>query len=63
MSDTWLQVISVFIANAALIAWFRTESRSDWRRCDAQIAAIREDIMDFHGKLCAIEERNRRKRR
>ena len=24
------------------------------------INAIREDIKDFHGRLCAIEERNRK---
>ena len=25
-----------------------------------QIAAIQADVRDFHGKLCAIEERNRK---
>jgi len=59
MNETWLQIISLFIANAALICWFRSESRSDWRHCDAQIKAIHEEIKDFHGRLCAIEERNK----
>lgn len=26
----------------------------------AQIAAIHEEMKDFHGRLCAIEERNRK---
>jgi hypothetical protein len=26
-------------------------------RTDAKIEAIRQDIKDFHGRLCAIEER------
>ena len=68
ISEAWLQVGSLFLANAALIVWFRSESRADWRHCDAQIHAIREDIKDFHTqlalqdhefkmRLCSIEER------
>ncbi len=60
----WLQVISLFLANAGLIVWFRAESRSDWRhmdsKLDASITAIREEMKDFHGRLCSIEERNRK---
>jgi hypothetical protein len=55
----WLQVFTLFLANAGLIIWFRTESRSDWRHCDAQIAAIQQEMKDFHGRLCAIEERKK----
>ena len=65
----WLQVISLFLANAGLIIWFRSESRSDWRHMDAKVDAIHEEMKDFHVKLalqdqefkmrlCAIEERN-----
>ena len=68
----WLQVLSLFLANAGLILWFRTESRNDWRQMDAKLDAhgrdtrdlietIRQDMKDFHGRLCAIEERNRGK--
>jgi hypothetical protein len=67
----WLQIASLFLANAGLIFWFRAESRSDWRHMDAKIDAMRQDskefqaailqeMKDFHGRLCAIEERNRR---
>ncbi len=67
----WLQVISLFLANAGLIIWFRSESRSDWRHMDAKVDAIHEEMKDFHVKLalqdqefkmrlCAIEERNRK---
>jgi hypothetical protein len=51
----WLQVLSLFLANAGLIIWFRAESRNDWRHMDATLNAIRH----FHGRLCAIEERNK----
>jgi hypothetical protein len=67
----WIQIASLFLANAGLIFWFRSESRSDWRHMDAKIdvmrqeskeiqAAILYEMKDFHGRLCAIEERNRR---
>jgi len=70
--QTWLQVLSLFLANAGIILWFRTESRNDWRHMDAKIDAmnkstdakidaIHAEIKDFHGRLCIIEERNKGK--
>lgn len=70
MSDSWIQILSVFLANAGLIIWFRTEARSDWRHMDAKLDAtlsgireemnaIHEEVKDFHGRLCAIEEKNK----
>lgn len=67
----WIQVISLFLANAGLIIWMRSESRNDWRHMDAkldahcknvqdQISAIHEEMKDFHGRLCAIEEKYRK---
>lgn len=29
-------------------------------QCNSQIDAIRLEIKDFHGRLCAIEERNKK---
>lgn len=56
----WLQVFTLFFANAGLIIWFRAESRADWRhmdaKLDASIKAIQEEMKDFHGRLCKIEE-------
>lgn len=68
-------ILGVFIANASLVIplflWNRSESRADMRHLDAKldvfrnetqalINAIRQDMQDFHGRLCAIEERNRK---
>lgn len=72
LSQDWIQIISLFLANAGLIVWFRAESRADWRHMDnkleAYMSAIREDvraihneIKDFHARLCTIEERNKEK--
>ena len=67
MSEGWIQIVSLFVANAGLIIWFRTESRNDWRHMDNKldsyqresnqlIRAIQEEVKDFHIRLCKIEE-------
>ncbi len=62
MNESWLQILSLFLANAGLIIWFRAESRSDWRHMDNKleastketrdlVEAIKQDMKDFHLKL------------
>lgn len=51
----WLQIISLFLANAGLMIWFRAESRADWRHMDSKVDAIQQEIKDFHGKLISLE--------
>jgi len=58
----WIQVLSLFLANAGLVLWMRSESRSDWRHMDNKVDAIHAEIKDFHNRLISIEERNRRER-
>lgn len=66
--EGWIQIFSLFLANAGLIIWFRTESRNDWRHMDSKVDAIQAEMKDFHTKLatqdlefkmrlCAIEEK------
>lgn len=47
----WIQVLSLFLANVALILWFRSESRSDWRhmdnKLDIHVNLIREEMKSF----------------
>ena len=43
-----------------LEAW-RKESKEDNRRIESLINAIQQEIKDFHGRLCALEEKNRDK--
>ncbi len=60
----WIQIASLFLANAGLIIWFRSESRADWRhmdnKLDTSVRAIQEEMKDFHTRLCKIEERNKK---
>jgi hypothetical protein len=68
----WTQILALLLGNLAIILplwlWNRAESRADIRHIDSRMDAIRElthaihlEIKDFHGRLCAIEERNRSK--
>lgn len=62
----WTQFIIFFLGVFGLFIWNRTESRADHRHHDAQMNAIRgllheviKESKDFHGRLCAIEERHK----
>jgi hypothetical protein len=59
-----ITILGVFIANGTLIIplwlWNRSESRADNREIIALINAIQTEMKDFHGRLCSIEERNKK---
>ena len=55
------------IAMGGMFAWLRadistnrTEAAADRRDLLQLIREIKEELRDFHGRLCAIEERNRK---
>ncbi len=67
MNESWIQILSLFVANISVIIWMRTESRNDWRHCDTKLAAhqketcdlikaIQEEMKDFHIRLLMIEK-------
>lgn len=60
----WIQFTTFMIANIVftltLWLWNRSESRNDNRAITALVTAIKDEIKDFHGRLCAIEERNKK---
>lgn len=60
----WMQFLILF--SSMLGIWLT--SRADWRKTDEKIEehrretnqilkAIQDEMKDFHGRLCAIEER------
>ena len=71
----WAQLIILLVTILGMFFWNRSESRADIRHMDSKLEATRElvraiyeqskefqaEIKDFHGRLCAIEERNRSK--
>lgn len=60
----WIQFTIFILGNMVftltLWLWNRTEARAENRRTLDLIQAIHNETKDFHGRLCAIEERNRK---
>jgi hypothetical protein len=72
----WYHVLGIVLGNMAVVLplwlWARAESRSDMRHLDNKLEAwradtfsilqaIKDDMKDFHERLCSIEERYRSK--
>jgi hypothetical protein len=70
----WIQVLTIIFGNLGIFLWIRTESRNDMREFSADMRndmkifsseirqwkeEINHEMKDFHGRLCAIEERNK----
>lgn len=53
--------IAVVGTNVALISWLRADMKSFETKVDGWREEIHRDTKDFHGRLCAIEEKNRSK--
>lgn len=56
----WIQFIIFIGSTIGLFFWNRAESRSDMRHMLSIIDGIQKEIKDFHGRLCSIEERNKK---
>ena len=56
-------VLGAIVGNAAVFLpiffWMRTEANADRRDIVNLIVSIKEEMKDFHGRLCAIEERRK----
>lgn len=59
----WYQVATIVVANIGLFLWTVRQSRSDYLHCQRSIDSFKDAMVketkDFHGRLCAIEERNK----
>lgn len=53
----WLQLVTMLVGFAGMFLWSRSEAQADHRRCLDLLEAIKNEMKDFHGRLCAIEER------
>lgn len=58
-----LIVVLMTILGSTIPLYIHTDSKleASMAKIDATLQGIREDMRDFHGRLCAIEERNRSK--
>lgn len=55
----WVQLAVFMLTMGGLFLWTRSEARTDNRRLEDLISAIKDEIKDFHGRLCALEEKYR----
>ncbi len=46
----WFQVLTILLGVFMMFLWGQRETRAELRE-------FRKEIKDFHGRLCAIEER------
>ena len=53
-------VITIVGSNIALIGWLRADMKAFENKIDGWKSDIDKEMKDFHGRLCAIEERNRK---
>jgi hypothetical protein len=69
----WTQVLTIVGANITLILvmfgttvgmWMHTDNKleANHKETAAQLRAIQDEMKDFHGRLCAIEERGRERK-
>lgn len=56
----WIQALAIIGSNIALIVVVFGSTIAVWMHTDKKIEAIQTEIKDFHGRLCAIEERNKK---
>lgn len=56
----WTQVLTIVGSNIALILVMFGTTVGIWLHTDKKIEAIHEEMKDFHGRLCAIEERGKK---
>jgi hypothetical protein len=57
-----LIVVLMTILGSTIPLYIHTDNKleASMSKMDDTLQGIREDIRDFHGRLCAIEERNRK---
>ena len=53
-------IVAVVGSNIALISWLRSDMKMFECKIEGWKEEINKEMKDFHGRLCAIEERNRK---
>ncbi len=63
MNETWIQVIAIIGSNLVIMLTFFGVSISLHNGMREEVRAIQTEMKNFHGRLCRIEERNKRNRK
>jgi len=54
-------VVAIVGSNIALIGWLRSDMKSFETKIEGWKEELQKESRDFHGRLCAIEEKNKNK--
>ncbi len=57
MNETWIQTLTIIGSNLIIMLTFFCISISLHNGMREEIRGIHSEMKDFHGRLCAIEER------
>ncbi len=60
MTDTWIQALMIVGSNFIIMLTFFGISISLHNGMRDELRGIHQEMKDFHGRLCAIEERNKK---
>lgn len=53
----WTQVLTILAANVALFLWSVRQARTDFLHTCRIIESIQQEMKNFHGRLCSLEEK------
>lgn len=56
MNETWVQILTIIGSNMVIMLTFFGISVSLHNGIRQELRAIQEEMKDFHGRLCKIEE-------
>lgn len=56
----WPTIITILGTNIALFSWLRSDMKSFETKIEGWKDEVNKEMKDFHGKLCALEERNKK---
>jgi len=59
MNETWIQILTIIGSNLVIMLTFFGVTIALHLSIREEIRAINGEMKDFHGKLCAIEEKNK----
>lgn len=59
MSESWIQIITIIGSNLLIMLTFFGVTISLHNGIREELRGIQAEMKDFHGRLCAIEERNK----
>jgi hypothetical protein len=62
MSDSWMQILTIVGSNLLIMLTIFGVNISLHNGIREELRGMQQEMKDFHGRLCSIEERNKEKK-